>query len=709
MKLFTDTDLQQQPEEIKKKIEKLKTKILYYQKEYYENNTSKISDTEFDALFHELKHLELQYPKFITPDSPTQKIYNTTQTKLTKTKHLVPMISLENAFHEKDLSDWEERFIKILEKSHINFYKDPQEIKYIVEPKFDGLGISCVYKNGKFIRAVTRGNGEEGENVSLNMQTLEDHKNTIPSITPHTNSLFEIRGEIVMKKSIFKELNTKLSAENKKQFSTPRNAASGSLRQLDATITKQRKLSVFFYETPLKETQNYFTTYDKTLSFFEKHHIPYCKHYYTCQTLSEVLRAIKKIEKLRENFDFDIDGAVIKINNYHLREIIGSTGHHPRWAIAWKFPAIQVQTQLQHIEWQVGRTGVLTPVAHLQEVVIDGVKVNRATLHNMDYIKEKKLNIHDTVLLERSGDVIPKIIKSITAEQKEQYQSPHTVFSHIPLPTTCPICNAPTYKKQDEVALRCSNTNCPQILKGKLEHFVSKKCLNIKGFGTEICDDIIEKKLITQFSDFSHIYTFSSTDWAKIKNFKQKSIENIQSALKNSTTQPFWRIIHALGITGVGEKTSKILAQHYPHFRAFTHISQTSLETLQNIHDIGEKTAQEIITFIQNTEHQKLFEQLEIIFQTNTRTNTALSSSSKKTPFLHKKFVITGSFPHHSRDDLKTIIEEHGGTCVGSVSKKTDYVVVGDKAGQKKTHAESIGIPLLTLSEFFTLLNHTNT
>ncbi|HIQ56468.1 TPA: NAD-dependent DNA ligase LigA [Candidatus Gracilibacteria bacterium] len=706
MTLFSESsEIFQKNKNITQQISELKKQILYYQKEYYENNTSKISDTEFDALFHELKNLEKQYPKYLTNDSPTQKIYTTQQIALIKSKHLVPMISLENAFQNSDLFDWEERFLKILEKQEITFPKNA-EPKYIVEPKFDGLGISCVYENGKFARAVTRGNGEEGETVSQNVQTITDYKANISKISEDNNfDIFEIRGEIVMKKSVFTELNVSLEKEGKKTFSTPRNAAAGSLRQLDSNITRERKLSIFFYETPLTTAHSQFKTYSNTLKFFDEQNISYCKDYYACNSITEVISAIKNIADMRENFDFDIDGAVIKVNNYKLREKIGVTGHHPRWAIAWKFPAIQVQTILESIEWQVGRTGVLTPVAYLKDVMIDGVKINRATLHNADYIEEKKLNIGDTILLERSGDVIPKILKSITTENKEN-NTGKEIKSEILIPNFCPVCESPTVKKTEEVALRCSNSNCPQILKGKLEHFVSKKCLNIKGLGTEVCDDLIEKKLIIHFADFSKIYTFTEKDWSEIKNFKLKSIKNVQSALEKSKTQPFWRIIHAMGISGVGEKTSKTIATHYENFLAFSHISERSLENLQNIEDIGEKTAQEIINFVENAEHQNLFIQLENIFQTNIQKSTINNNDSHIFSSLleNKKFVITGSFENYSRDSLKEIIENNGGSCMSAVSKKTDFVLAGEKAGSKKTKAEDLGVEILELQQFLELV-----
>lgn len=692
-------DLFENSENIQQKIKKLTEKINKYSKLYYENNISEISDIEFDKLFHELKNLEKQYPEYILENSPTQKIYAPKQTELKKSKHIVPMISLGNAFKNEDLFDWEERFLKILEKENISFLdkKNNTEAKYIVEPKFDGLGISCVYENGKFIRAVTRGDGEEGENVTQNMKTISDNTGKIFNISKiSTDKFFEIRGEIVMKKSVFYQLNKNLENENKKIFSTPRNAAAGSLRQLDSNITRERKLSVFFYETPLTSSQKTIETYSKTLEFFNQNKIPHCKNYYKCNSIPEVISVIEKISEMRESFDFDIDGAVIKVNNYKLREKIGATGHHPRWAIAWKFPAIQVKTILENVEWQVGRTGVLTPVAHLQDIIIDGVKVNRATLHNSDYITEKNLKIGDTVLLERSGDVIPKILKSVKTSEKS---------ITINTPTKCPICNFLAIKKQEEVALRCSNSDCPQILKGKLEHFVSKKCLNIKGLGTEVCDDLIEKKLITHFSDFSKIYTFTESNWSEIKNFKIKSIENVISALEKSKTQPFWRILHAMGISGVGEKTAKILSKHYQNFLAFSHISEKSLENLQNIDDIGEKTALEIINFVENESHQKLFTKLETIFNTNDANNHKNKSIQNSNILENKKFVITGSFEQYSRDELKEIIEQHGGNCVGSVSKKTDFLLAGEKAGSKKSKAEDLGIKILKISDFFNIIS----
>ncbi len=696
MKLFSDDGGEIESGE-RKRIRLLQKEIKEYQKEYYENNISKVSDEVFDALFLELKTLEKQYPECVVSDSPTQKIYTPQQTVIQKTKHIVPMISLGNAFTDTDLFDWEDRFVKILEKEGVVFL-DEEAPRYIVEPKFDGLGISCVYEKGKFVRAVTRGDGEEGENVTENVKMISDYSSSLSSLQAVDKyadlETFELRGEIVMRKSVFSAVNAQLELDKKKVFSTPRNAAAGSLRQLNPEITKERNLSIFFYETPLPSSHLHFGTYEKTLKFFEKEGISHSKEYYACNSLQEVLSAIQTISDMRDGFDFDIDGAVVKVNRYALRNIIGATGHHPRWAIAWKFPAVQVTTILEAVEWQVGRTGVLTPVAHLKDVMIDGVKVNRATLHNLDYIQEKDLYIGDTVLLERSGDVIPKILKSIASDKKNP----------ISLPDVCPVCGSVTIKNTDEVALRCSNEDCPQVLKGKLEHFVGKKCLNIKGFGAEICDDIVEKKLITRFSECAKIYSFSVSEWEQIKNFKKKSIDNMLLALEKSKKQPFWRLIHGMGIAGVGEKTSKTLAKSYSNFLEFSHISNRSLENLKNIEDIGEKIAHEVITFVQKEDHQELFLALESVFHTRNFENTAESDAVKEGFLYEKKIVITGGFSQFTRNELKELVEKNGGSCMSSVSKNTDILLAGEKAGSKKVKAEELGIKIVDIDAFLLLI-----
>lgn len=734
-------------------IQMLREVIIYHSKKYYEDNDPEISDEEFDNLFHILKNWESEYPELVSFDSPTQKIIRAVSKKLEKVRHRFPMISLGNVFSKEDLVKWEERWKKLIinneeviidnplpnnevklritserkENKEDEIQKNNLELKtknlkqllpqfkktdgslqnteqplYIVEPKFDGLGISCVWEDGILNRAVTRGDGEEGENVTNNVRTINNVQSTqadrfiIDNVVGRNPSdlrqeindekdVFELRGEIVMRKSDFESLNQTLAEKGEKLFSNPRNAAAGSLRQLDSAVTEERNLSVFFYESP-----DVMGNYSTLLQFLEQNNISHPPQYYCCNTIEEVYEAIKKIQDSRHSLDYDIDGAVVKINDYALRERIGSTAHHPRWAVAWKFPATQVTTQLLEVEWQVGRTGVLTPVAHLTPVDIDGVTVSRATLHNFDNIEQKDIRTGDTIFLERSGDVIPKIISVVTAKRTGEE-------SIIFAPEKCPVCSSTVIKKEGEVALRCSNPECPEVLKGKLIHFVSKKAMNIQGLGEAVCEDLIEKKLVQNPSD---LYTLQPLDLAGLEGFKEKSITNLLSAIERSRTQPFWRVINALGIPLIGVQTAKILAEKYPSFQALQNVSA---DKFAEMYDVGEKTGEEVVRFFESSDNQVMIQNLEKKLQiTNYELQT--EKNERRGVFTGKNFVITGTLNNFSRDIAGEKIETHGGRVSSSLSKKTDFLLCGEKAGSKKQKAIDLGVKILTEDEFLKMI-----
>jgi DNA ligase (NAD+) len=670
---------------IRGNITDLRSVIAHHSDLYYGKDAPEISDKNFDTLFLLLKKWEQLFPEYIVSNSPTQKLVYKVASKLQKSKHFVPMISLDNAFSEQELQDWEERFVKILEKNNPEILKE-KNYEFVVEPKFDGLGISCIYEYGKFVRAVTRGDGEEGEDVSENMKTIPELPLFLPAL--ESQKIFEIRGEVLMKKSDFLDLNTKAEKSGEKIFSNTRNAAAGSLRQLDAQITAQRKLTVFFYETPLGENKVEQKKYSETLQLFDQQNIPHSPEYFVCQNISEVFSAIKNIGRIKEDLDFDIDGAVVKVNTYALREKIGSTGHHPRWAIAWKFPSTEVITKLLEVEWQVGRTGVLTPVAHLEPITIDGVVVSRATLHNADNIEEKDIRIGDEVLLIRSGEVIPKILsveKRGTHSQK------------INIPKFCPVCQNPTEKIDDEVALRCSNPECPKVLVGGLQHFASKKAMNIQGLGKEIAEEIVEKKLITHFSD---LYFLQKEDFFRLENFKEKSAENLFQAIESSKSQPLWRLINAFGIHLIGEKTAKSLAKHFPSLQE---LSSASVEDLAGIYDMGEKSAEKVVEFFAYHPNMiRVFEDLGF------GKNKSFGNEKENQIFLEKSFVFTGKLQKFSRNEAAELVEKLGGTVLSSVSKNLDFLVCGEKAGSKKTKAESLGVKTISEDEFLAMTNQSS-
>jgi len=528
------------------------------------------------------------------------------------------------------------------------------------------------------VRAVTRGDGEEGETVTQNIRTISEIPREIPEhLVPE---IFEIRGEVVMKKSDFEQLNLQLEKENKKPFSNPRNAAAGSLRQLDSSVTKSRKLSVFFYQSPLEKKD-----YSEILEFFKAKNvnIPHSPYYSQVSSIEEVYNSIQEIAKLRESFDFEIDGAVVKINEHQTQEKIGSTGHHPRWAIAWKFPATKVTTKLENVEWQVGRTGTLTPVAHLTPVNIDGVIVSRATLHNADYIREKNLLIGDIVTLERSGDVIPKILFPLLEKRTGKESS-------IEIPSICPACKEKVIKKNEEVAIKCINAKCPEILKYSLFHFSSKKAMNITGLGKEVAEKIIEKKIINTLAD---LYDLEISDFLKIESFQEKSAQKLFSEIQKSRKNELWRLINAFGIPLIGVKTAKTLAQE---FSSLQRISLLTEEELEKIDDVGEKGAESIVLFFQ--EKKEMIEKFIEIF--SLQKNDSIEQKKYPQIFTGKTFVFTGSLQERTRDEVSELVEKHGGKVLSSVSKKLDYLVYGEKAGSKKTKAEQLGITILSEEKF---------
>ncbi len=652
-------------EDISSQIQPLREAIQYHRTKYY-TELPEITDAEFDELYALLKRWEFLYPQLITPDSPTQTVHFAIQTELRKQAHLVPMISLDNAYSLEELQEWETRWKKFVPEI------TEEKALYIIEPKFDGLGISCVFEHGKLLHAVTRGDGTEGEDVTENIKTF------LPRFSVFPTGLFEIRGEVVMKKSEFAMLNASLLKANKKPFSNPRNAAVGSLRQLDANITKARNLSVFFYETPLPLQQAHFGNYQNVLKYFESQDIPHPPHYFLCNSLAEVSEKIQWLGSVRDLLDYDIDGAVVKINSFALREQIGSTNHHPRWAIAYKFPARQVSTRLNAVEWQVGRTGVLTPVAHLEPVNIDGVVVARATLHNVDFIKQNDIRVFDEVILERSGEVIPKIIMPMVAKRmgKEQPIIP---------PSTCPVCHSEVVQKPEEVAIRCSNPTCPEILKGKLEHFASKKAMNIEGLGERVASELVEKKIVAQLFD---LFTLSESDLFKISGFQKKSVYNLYSSIQGSRRNPFWRWIAAASIPLVGEKTAKTLASV---FDSFDSLASATQEELTQISEIGDKVASEIVKFFQEEAHRTLFS-----FQVHSKN----ASESKEDQFAGMRFVFTGTLQAMSRECASQEVERLGGSVMSALSKNTSVLVCGENAGSKKAKAESLGVEIWNEEQF---------
>ena len=661
-------------------IEVLREIIRFHNKKYYLDESPLISDADFDMLFHLLKKWEDLFPMLKTSDSPTAQIDLEVSSKLETAAHLTRMISLENAFSEEEMKEWEKRF-----QRYLNVDESPS---FVVEPKFDGLGISLVYEKGKLVRALTRGDGNTGEVVTNNIKTIK----SIPLFIKTNTEAIEIRGEVLIKKSEFAKINRTREESGEIPFSNPRNAASGSIRQLDPKITASRNLSAFFYSlgtvTPQESCPK---SYKETLSLFDTLGIPHFSGVQHCSSLSEVLCAIHTLGEQKKILDFDIDGVVVKINEHSLREKIGETGHHPRWAIAYKFPATRVTTTLEAVEWQVGRTGIITPVAHLKPVLIENVRVSRATLHNMEIITAKNILIGDTVHLERAGEVIPQIVAPVleTRNGSETASSP---------PTHCPSCGTLLVQEENLVALRCPNFECPEQRIDRLRHFASKKAMNIKGIGIEVARELIEKNIVKDPSD---LYSIEKNRLFQIENFKEKSVENLWEAIHTSKTNiALPRFINALGIPLVGERTAQDIAIAFPTIEA---LQKASPEAFESIYSVGPNIAKSLHDFFQRETTQKMLAKfLEAGCSFRSEQSPEKESLS---PFFKKTIVFTGTLKTLSRSEAEERVRMLGGVPSGSVSQKTDFLVCGENAGSKSEKAKELGIKILSEEEFIAMTN----
>lgn len=692
-------------------IKLLRNIILFHQKKYYLEDDPILSDVEFDRLFRLLQDWEEKNPQWKEKNSPTARAGIGVQSALKKVSHSIPMLSLGNAFHATDLEDFEKRCKNILAKENVS-----APLTYFVELKFDGLGISLVYKNGIFVQGATRGNGEVGEDITENMRTVESvplslhcknadilysaKKKDYASMSLQ-NTTIEVRGEVLMNKKDFEELNEARHENGESEFANPRNAAAGSVRQLDTNITAKRNLSFFAFEvfvngkkqfeipenfckndtilssTQKIKTQSQANTFLQTLGFLTS---PFQKKN---ASITDVKTAVAYIQKHRHDFPFEADGAVVKVEDFQIQNLLGATGHHPRWAIAYKFPAVQAKTKIENIFYQVGRTGVITPVAELRPTLLEGAKISRATLHNFDEVKNKDFRIGDTAILERAGDVIPHLIRPILEKRKGDEKK-------IIPPTHCPVCKSKTFQKKGEVAIRCSNPDCPAQIFGRIVHFVSKAGLDIKHLGPERIELFIKNKLIQNAAD---LFFLQKSDLLQLPMFKEKTANNILQSLEKAKHQPLWRLITALGIPLVGPRTAKNLEKHFGNLKNIVHATKQELEEM---FDIGPLVAASLVNFFAKEEKKQMVEKLmQAGLQTNTKTKKKISSE-----FSEKKIVLTGALPHFSRDEAKELLEKMGAEVLGSVSKKTDIVLAGENAGSKKTKAENLGIKIINEKEF---------
>lgn len=663
-------------ENILEKIEKLREEIRYHNHRYYVLNDPIISDAEYDQLMKELTELEKNYPQYITPDSPTQRVGVEPVPEFATVKHITPMLSLSNAFSDEELIAFDQRIKKLVPE---------QKIEYVVELKIDGLAIALVYENGIFVRGATRGDGVTGEEITPNLRTIK----TIPLklFGKDMPSLLEAYGEVYMKKSDFKRLNEERMKSGESLFANPRNAAAGSVRQLDPRITAQRHLDIFVYRATFPENPKKFLTHIEMLNYLKKVGFKVNPDIKLCGDIKEAINYCHQWIEKREKLDYEIDGMVIKVNSLIMREKLGSTTRSPRWAIAYKFPAQQTTTKVRNIIVQVGRTGALTPVALLDPVKISGSVVQRATLHNEDEIRRKDVRIGDIVLVQKAGEVIPEVVKVI----KEKRTGKEKEFT---MPSECPVCGTKVFRPEGEVVSRCNSLTCPAQIKERIRHFASRDAMDIEGLGPAIIDQLVEKRLVKDISD---LYFLKREDIISLERMAEKSADNLLDAIKKSKKKSLANLIYGLGIRYVGVHTSEVIARYYPTLDKF---KKAGLEELIEINEIGPKIARSIILFFKEKENIAIIERLRSAGLNFGQEEEGVKKGKEPLPLSGKQFVLTGTLNDFTRTQAKEIISKLGGRVTGSVSKKTDYVVAGEDPGSKYEKAKKFGIPIINEEEF---------
>ena len=634
---------------------------------YYVLDEPTISDFEYDHMLRRLEDLEAEHPEEITPDSPTQRVGGQTLSEFQQVRHAVPLESLQDVFNDDEVC----RFLEKVPLDHA---------VYSVEPKVDGLSVALEYRDGVFVRGATRGDGQVGEDVTENLRTIRSIPMTLPEKLPR----LIVRGEVYMARSVFEEINARREIEGKPLMANPRNAAAGSLRQLDPKIAAQRRLDIAVFNLQLAEGRT-FTTHTETLDYLASQHFKVIPHK-PLEKDSDILAEIAALGDSRDQFPFDIDGAVIKLDDLRDRETLGSTAKFPKWAIAYKYPPETKPTLLKNIVVQVGRTGVLTPKAELAPVRLAGTTVTFATLHNQDFITQKDVRIGDTVLVRKAGEIIPEIVE-VVADKRPADAQPYF------LPDTCPVCGAPVVRDEDGAALRCTGAECPAQLLRNLTHFASRNAMDIDGLGPAVMQNLIDSGLIHTAAD---LYALRPEQLEPLERMGKKSAQNAVDAIARSRENDLWRLVYALGIRQVGEKAAKLLAQH---FRTMSALRAATEEELTSLDDVGPITAKYVSQWMQSPQSIDLLARLEA-----AGVNMSCKEEILDTRFAGMTFVLTGALEKFTRDEAGEMIEKRGGKAAGSVSKKTTYVVAGENAGSKLQKARDLNIPVLTEDEFLALL-----
>lgn len=652
------------------RIKYLRETTQYHSKKYYDDDAPEISDFEYDMLMNELKNLEKEFPEFITKDSLTQKVGGTVKDGFEKVTHIVPLQSLQDIFSFEELREFDTRILK-------SAHEFNKELKYVVETKIDGLSVALEYKNGEFVRGATRGNGQVGEDITENLKTI---KNIPKKLTENIDII--VRGEVFIAKKEFDKLNEEREVLGETLFANARNAAAGSLRQLDSKIAASRPLDIYIFNVQKSDTIEFKSHYESLL-YMEKLGFNVNPVKVLCKDINQVIKEIEKIGENRENLSFGIDGAVIKVDDLELREEIGVTFKTPKWAIAYKYPPEQKETILKDIVCQVGRTGVITPMAILEPVKVAGSTISKTTLHNEDFIIEKDLKIGDHIIIKKAGDVIPEVVEVV----KEKRTGEEKNFE---MPKFCPVCGEPTVRNDGEAATRCIGIECPARNLRNIVHFASKTGMNIEGLGYSVIEQLLDNKLIENIAD---IYYLKQEDIEKLKKNGKKFASNLINAIEKSKENDLDKLICALGIEHIGTKSAKILARR---FKNIDNLMKASFETLSYTDDIGEITANSVQEFFSQEQTYDLIKRLK-----KANVNMELKEDENTDDrFFGKTFVLTGTLEKYTRDEASDIIEKFGGKTSSSVSKKTSYVLAGEDAGSKLTKAQNLGIPVITENEF---------
>jgi DNA ligase (NAD+) len=654
----------------KKEIEKLRDEINFHNHKYYVENNPVISDYEFDHLLKKLEKLESEYPDLITPDSPTQRVGGEPLDGFKTVEHKVPMLSLANTYTHDELRDFDERV-----KKHV------QDVEYVVEPKIDGAGVALLYENGVLVRGATRGDGVKGDDITSNLKTIH----SIPLRLRGKNlKNVEVRGEVYMSLDGFKKYNKEQEKKGGVVFANPRNAAAGSLRQLDPRIVAERPLDIFVYFVSYSDKE--LGTHENSLKLLKEAGFRVNPLVKKVKDIEKAIKYCTKLEEQREKVDYEMDGAVIKVDSFAQQKILGETSKNPRWAISYKFTAKQSTTRLNDIVIQVGRTGTLTPVAVLEPAKVGGVTVSRATLHNFDELKRKDIRVGDTVLVERSGDVIPQVVKSI-AEKRSGKEKRKII------PKNCPICGTKVIRTEGEVAVRCPNKNCPARLKWRLRYYASRDAMDIDHLGESTIDKLLDEGLVDNIAD---LYSLKKEDILRLEGFKEKSVQNLLESIEKSKNQDLSRLIYGLGIRHVGKYAAQLLANKYD---SINELAKATEEELKEIDGLGDKSAESIATFFTTDENTKLIEKLKNI---GVKTKEI---KKQGLPFSGKKFVFTGGLTSLTRPEASDMVKQKGGMVTSSISKDIDFVVVGEKPGSKYEKAKKIGLKILSEEEFKKLIN----